>query len=69
VFRSAREGRRIVPVEKGDDKEWRVSSDMTMGAKDGELVEAEAVGGRRLGFRRRRWWRGWAIRRGHGRRA
>ncbi|MGB4909639.1 MAG: ribonuclease R, partial [Tabrizicola sp.] len=47
VFRSNAEGGRILPTEKGSDKEWRVSSDMTMGAKDGELVEAEAVGARR----------------------
>ncbi|MCC6519357.1 MAG: RNB domain-containing ribonuclease, partial [Tabrizicola sp.] len=50
VFRSNAEGGRILPTEKGSDKEWRVSSDMTMGAKDGELVEAEAVGARRLGL-------------------
>ncbi|MFN4203666.1 MAG: ribonuclease R [Tabrizicola sp.] len=50
VFRLGPQGGRIVPIEKGDDKEWRVAPDMTMGAKDGELVEAEAVGGRRLGL-------------------
>jgi ribonuclease R len=50
VFRSASEGGRIQPIEKGSDKEWRVSSGLTMGAKDGELVEAEAVGARRLGL-------------------
>jgi ribonuclease R len=50
VFRVNAEGGRIQPVDKGSDKEWRVSSDMTMGAKDGELVEAEAVGARRLGL-------------------
>ncbi|MBY0350052.1 ribonuclease R [Tabrizicola sp.] len=50
VFRPGREGGRIQPIEKGDDKEWRVSPDMTMGATDGELVEAEAVGARRLGL-------------------
>jgi len=50
VFRSGAEGGRIQPVDKGSDKEWRVSSDMTMGARDGELVEAEAVGARRLGL-------------------
>jgi ribonuclease R len=50
VFRVNPEGGRIQPVEKGSDKEWRVSSDMTMGAKDGELVEAEAIGARRLGL-------------------
>jgi ribonuclease R len=50
VFRLGSQGGRIVPIEKGDDKEWRVSPDMTMGAKDGELVEAEAVGARKLGL-------------------
>jgi ribonuclease R len=50
VFRVNAEGGRIQPVEKGSDKEWRVSFDMTMGAKDGELVEAEAIGARRLGL-------------------
>ncbi|WP_135447575.1 ribonuclease R [Tabrizicola caldifontis] len=50
VFRSNAEGGRILPIEKGADKEWRVAADMTMGAKDGELVEAEALGGRRLGL-------------------
>jgi ribonuclease R len=50
VFRANAEGGRITPIEKGSDKEWRVSSDMTGGAKDGELVEAEAVGARRLGL-------------------
>lgn len=50
VFRVGSQGGRIVPIEKGDDKEWRVSADMTMGARDGELVEAEAVGARKLGL-------------------
>ena len=50
VFRINAEGGRIQPIEKGSDKEWRVSSDLTMGAKDGELVEAEAIGARRLGL-------------------
>ncbi|MBA3908387.1 MAG: ribonuclease R [Rhodobacter sp.] len=50
VFRVTAEGGRIQPIDKGSDKEWRVSSDMAMGARDGELVEAEAVGGRRLGL-------------------
>jgi ribonuclease R len=50
VFRLGSQGGRIVPIEKGDDKEWRVAPDMTMGARDGELVEAEAVGARRLGL-------------------
>jgi ribonuclease R len=50
VFRANAEGGRIQPIEKGSDKEWRVSADLTLGAKDGELVEAEAVGARRLGL-------------------
>ena len=50
VFRVNAEGGRIQPIEKGSDKEWRVSSDLTLGAKDGELVEAEAIGARRLGL-------------------
>ena len=50
IFRIASEGGRIQPIAKGDDKEWRVAADLTLGAKDGELVEAESVGARRLGL-------------------
>ncbi|MFN3576275.1 MAG: ribonuclease R [Tabrizicola sp.] len=50
IFRQGAEGGRIVPIEKGNDKEWRVAADMAGGARDGELVEAEAVGARRLGL-------------------
>jgi len=50
VFRVNAEGGRIQPIEKGSDREWRVSADMALGARDGELVEAEALGGRRLGL-------------------
>ncbi len=50
IFRTGAEGGRIQPIDKGSDKEWRVSADMTLGAKEGELVEAEAVGARRLGL-------------------
>jgi ribonuclease R len=50
VFRAGSEGGRIVPIDKGSDKEWRVAADMIGGARDGELVEAEAVGARRLGL-------------------
>ena len=50
IFRSGAEGGRIVPVDKGADNEWRVAADMTMGAKDGELVEAEQSGPKRLGL-------------------
>jgi ribonuclease R len=47
VFRKGSDGGRIVPIDKGSDKEWRVARDMDNGARDGELVEAEAVGTRR----------------------
>ncbi|AZL59772.1 ribonuclease R [Tabrizicola piscis] len=50
VFRVSAEGGCIQPIDKGSDKEWRVSSDMTLGAKDGELVEGELVGTRRMGL-------------------
>ncbi|MFZ1467965.1 MAG: ribonuclease R [Paracoccaceae bacterium] len=50
VFRKGSEGGRIVPIEKGQDKEWRVAADAALDARDGELVEAEAVGNRRLGL-------------------
>lgn len=44
VFRASHEGGRILPVDKGSDKEWRVAAGATEGAQDGELVEAEAAG-------------------------
>lgn len=44
IFRQGAEGGRIVPIDKGVDKEWRVAGDVTLGAKDGELVEAEQSG-------------------------
>lgn len=47
VFRVGAEGGRIVPIDKGQDKEWRVARDLMLDARDGELVEAEAVGTRR----------------------
>ncbi|MEF3048747.1 ribonuclease R [Pseudotabrizicola sp. L79] len=50
VFRSTAEGGRILPIDKGSDKEWRVARDATMEARDGELVEAEAVGRRSMGL-------------------
>ncbi len=51
VFRKGAEGGRIVPIDKGVDKEWRVAAGSTHGAKDGELVEAEQAGPRsRLGL-------------------
>lgn len=50
VFRKGSEGGRIMPIEKGQDKEWRVAADADLDARDGELVEAESIGTRRLGL-------------------
>jgi ribonuclease R len=44
VFRAASEGGRILPVDKGSQKEWIVAAGATGDAKDGELVEAEQAG-------------------------
>jgi len=44
VFRAGSEGGRILPVDKGSQKEWTVAAGATGGAKDGELVEAEHAG-------------------------
>jgi len=46
IFRKGTEGGRILPIDKGVDREWRVRADATHGAQDGELVEAEQVGSR-----------------------
>ncbi|MHA7850659.1 ribonuclease R [Roseovarius sp.] len=55
IFRKRDEGGRIVPIDKGDGKEWMVPGDATGGAKDGELVEAEQSGPKgRLGLPRAR---------------
>ncbi len=55
MFRKTAEGGRILPIDKGDGKEWSVPSDQTHGAKDGELVEAEQSGPKgRLGLPRAR---------------
>ncbi len=55
MFRKTAEGGRILPIDKGDGKEWSVASDQTHGAKDGELVEAEQSGPKgRLGLPRAR---------------
>ena len=44
VFRAGSEGGRVLPIDKGSDKEWNVAAGATGGAKDGELVEAEQAG-------------------------
>lgn len=55
VFRKTTEGGRIVPIDKGADKEWSVAADATHGARDGELVEAEQAGPKgRMGLPRAR---------------
>ena len=41
---------RIQPIDKGETREWSVAPDVTMGARNGELVEAESVRGRLLGL-------------------
>ena len=41
IFRKGAEGGRIMPIDKGSDKEWTVAPDATGGAQEGELVEAE----------------------------
>jgi ribonuclease R len=50
IFRLGAEGGRIMPIDKGADKEWRVARDATADARDGELVEAELVGKRQMGL-------------------
>jgi ribonuclease R len=50
IFRANAEGGRILPIDKGSEKEWRVARDFTLGAKDGELVEGELVGKRMVGL-------------------
>jgi ribonuclease R len=55
VFRASAEGGRLLPVDKGSDKEWLIGQADTDGARDGELVEAEQLPGRtRLGLPRAR---------------
>ena len=55
IFRKSAEGGRIVPIDKGADREWRVAPGATAGAKDGELVEAEHAGPKdRMGVARAR---------------
>jgi ribonuclease R len=44
IFRKTAEGGRIQPIDKGEDKEWRVALGAGLEARDGELVEAEQVG-------------------------
>lgn len=51
IFRKGADGGRILPIDKGADKEWRVPAAAMLGAQDGELVEAEQSGPKgRLGL-------------------
>lgn len=50
IFRAGSDGGRIIPIDKGQDREWQVARDATLDARDGELVEAEAAGPRRMGL-------------------
>ncbi len=55
IFRRTAEGGRIVPIDKGAERQWQVSARDAGEAKDGELVEAEQIGPRgRLGLPRAR---------------
>ncbi len=51
IYRKGSEGGRILPIDKGSDKQWTVAAGAEHGAKDGELVEAEQAGPKgRLGL-------------------
>ncbi|MEM6307291.1 MAG: ribonuclease R, partial [Pseudomonadota bacterium] len=44
IYRKGAQGGRILPIDKGQDKEWSVPIDATHAAQDGELVEGEIIG-------------------------
>ena len=50
IYRKGSDGGRILPIDKGADKEWRVGREDDLGARDGELVEAEQAGPKRMGL-------------------
>ncbi len=50
IYRETPDGGRILPIDKGQDKEWRVAAGQSLDARDGELVEGEVVGKRALGL-------------------
>jgi ribonuclease R len=55
IFRKTAEGGRILPIDKGQEKERVVPTGSTLDAKDGELVEAEQYGPKdRMGLPRAR---------------
>ena len=49
VFRKGSDGGRIVPIDKGADRDWRVRASDTGDAQDGELVEATLTSRTRFG--------------------
>ncbi len=55
LYRTGAEGGRILPIDKGADREWIVAPGADEGARDGELVEAQQVGPKaRMGLPRAR---------------
>ncbi|WP_298802385.1 ribonuclease R [uncultured Lentibacter sp.] len=44
IYRAGSDGGRIVPIDKGEQKEWTVDAGSVNGAKDGELVEGAYIG-------------------------
>lgn len=55
IYRKDTEGGRLLPIDKGTDREWRVAAADTHGSQDGELVEAEQSGPKdRMGVPRAR---------------
>lgn len=54
IYRERAEGGRVVPVDKGANKEWMVPRGHAGDAADGELVEIEMLDGPRMGLPRGR---------------
>ncbi len=54
IYRAQDFGGQIVPVDKKSDRAWQVAPEGRNGARDGELVEAENIGGRMRGLGRAR---------------
>ncbi len=50
IYRAGPQGGRLVPIDKRANREWTIPAGQTDGAEDGELVEAEGIGGQRLGL-------------------
>ncbi len=50
IYRAGPQGGRLVPIDKRANREWTIPPGHTGGAEDGELVEAESIGGPRLGL-------------------